>query len=912
MPYAGSDQTGFALGIMTTVSEIGDFNGDGINDFVVGSPYEAGELGGNAFVIYGTPDGLPRSLDLDNLDPSEGVAIVGGDAGTLFQTGDLLGYDVRDAGDINGDGFDDVVVGAPQDDPTYTYTNSFLTYVGYSSYVVTYTGFNYYGYGTYTTYGAYTYIYTGTYTFTSGYTNFGGYSTYVTYTYTNTRNDAGSAYVIYGTNTNPTAVDVNPLGSSGLQVTGPTSGSNLGLQVTGVGDFNGDGVDDVAASAESFFGGSYSTYFYTDGAVFVVFGDAGSLPDSVDTNTLPSPEGTVLVTNQTNSNFGAALDGGQDINGDGFGDIAVGAPNAYASYVVTNTYTYTIPPSGYSTYIYTGGGYSVGYTTYSGAYTYTSYIPPFGYFTYVYTQPGGTYTYTNTYVTYVPNTGAAYVFFGNTGGIVPPAVALLPSGVINENSLVGSNGFTFNGTTTGDQVGADVAFIGDVNGDGLDDVMIGAPGADGGAGEAYVVFGSALGFPAELNRTDLNGTNGFIIQGDGFGIGLGQTVAGVGDVNGDGIDDFAVVDTETYLGENDIHVFFGTDAALPPVISTADLDGTNGFSIQQFDGALNFGQSVAGADLNADGFSDIIASTNNASNVLMGGMEVLGFLDALDGFADGRIDADFLFDPFVVGTGSDDVLGSSNDSSQMFGLSGNDDMTGGTSADLISGGDGNDSLNGGGANDTLEGGRNNDDLRGGFGDDLLRGEGGSDTIRGNAGDDVINAEAGNDVAYGQSGNDTITGGGQNDYLDGGNDDDLIRGGNGSDTVIGGDGDDRLIGDAGADLIEGGTGNDNIFGGNGLDTIIGGEGDDVMRGEGQFDVFVFADGFGNDRIVDFDEFSSGEQIDLSAVTSITDFADLAANHMSQIGSWVQIDAGGGNTIRVDNALVADMTADDFIF
>ena len=100
--------------------------------------------------------------------------------------------------------------------------------------------------------------------------------------------------------------------------------------------------------------------------------------------------------------------------------------------------------------------------------------------------------------------GESYVVFGSDAEF--PATLTL-------TDLNGQNGFRLTGIYDGDHSGASVASAGDVNGDGFDDVIIGARYADAngisGAGESYVVFGSDAGFPAVLSLADLNGQNGF-------------------------------------------------------------------------------------------------------------------------------------------------------------------------------------------------------------------------------------------------------------------------------------------------------------------------------------------------------------------------------------------------------------------
>lgn len=123
--------------------------------------------------------------------------------------------------------------------------------------------------------------------------------------------------------------------------------------------------------------------------------------------------------------------------------------------------------------------------------------------------------------------GAAYVVFGRVGG--SPLSAL---------GDLGDAGFRLGGAAAGDQAGLAVSAAGDVNGDGLGDVAVGAPGAAAGAGVLYVVFGKRTTEPIELGS--LAAGAGYRIAGAAAGDGAGTAVASLGDVGGDGVPDLVV------------------------------------------------------------------------------------------------------------------------------------------------------------------------------------------------------------------------------------------------------------------------------------------------------------------------------------------------------------------------------------
>ncbi len=223
-----------------------------------------------------------------------------------------------------------------------------------------------------------------------------------------------------------------------------------------------------------------------------------------------------------------------------------------------------------------------------------------------------------------------------------------------------------------------------------------------------------------------------------------------------------------------------------------------------------------------------------------------------------------------------------------------DTMHGSSGADAVRSYDGNDRVFGYGGNDRAWGGDGGDRLFGGAGGDRLYGENGNDRLEGG------------------SGNDRLSGGRGNDALGGGTGRDAILGGAGADTGRGGGGNDLLQGQAGNDRLHGDSGADQLRGGSGRDVLNGGAGNDRHWGGKGADTFVFGNGSGNDRILDFDAADNREDIDLSAVSRITSFQDLKAHHMTDTGADVVIDDGNGMTITLVGVDLSELHKGDFLF
>ncbi len=275
----------------------------------------------------------------------------------------------------------------------------------------------------------------------------------------------------------------------------------------------------------------------------------------------------------------------------------------------------------------------------------------------------------------------------------------------------------------------------------------------------------------------------------------------------------------------------------------------------------------------------------------------------------------------LTGDGGNDTLDGGIGNDVGWGGAGDDHILAGDGDDRFYGGAGNDTLEGGDGLDQLDGGTGEDHLIGGAGNDVLSGSAGFDTLEGGAGDDLLNGGAQADNLLGGSGADTLDGGQGFDRLFGGDDGDLLRGGldtdalfgeAGNDTLEGGSGADRLFGGLGNDVLEGGTEDDTLYGNAGFDTLEGGAGSDVLWGGFNADTFVFADGCGADTVMDFAATNLYEVIDFTALTAITDWVDLQANHLTTSGADCVIDAGSGDIITLAGVNIGDLDAGDFLF
>ncbi len=385
-------------------------------------------------------------------------------------------------------------------------------------------------------------------------------------------------------------------GANGFRLVGPADESRLGTALSAAGDINADGHGDIVVGAPFF-----NSPSFREGRAYVLFGPGPALPSQQPTF-LNGTNGFQVTGLAADDQLGASVAGLGDINGDGRADVAFGAPQADplgragagAVYVVFGATGFPLNVSLADlngTNGFTLAGEAAGFQCASA-------LAPAGDF-----NGDGRADFLvgaeKAKVGGQTNIGRVYLVFGATN--FPAALDL--------GALDGTNGMILTGESASDSAGHALAALCDYNGDGRDDILIGAHTAPDffSAGRAYAVFGST-NRTASLSLAALNGTNGFRIDGDGLFGNCGYAVA-ASDLNGDGFFDAAV----SAYNLNEVYVVFGRTHP-PASLSVTNLNGTNGFAIAYTNTGSGFGSALAGAArLNVDDYGDLLCSAPTLS-----------------------------------------------------------------------------------------------------------------------------------------------------------------------------------------------------------------------------------------------------------------------------------------------------------
>ena len=544
-----------------SVASAGDFNGDGLSDVIISAPLDDNNGlngSGSAYIFFGGQTGT-----INNPSTNANVVLNGQGAGDHF------GNIVSSAGDYNKDGLDDVIVGVPRDDNNGVESGSAFIYFGGQTGTInnpdTNADVRWYGQNAGDQFGASVAF--------AGDFNGDGIDDVISGAFLDDNNgaaDSGSAFIRFG------QINLNA-DEHNIIIDGQSGGDSLGFSVSSAGDFNGDGFDDVIIGATSADDGGIFSF----GRAYIFFGQGTSTQLSLR----PNSDADVII-NGNGGLFGLPVSGVGDFNGDGLDDVIIGAhlEGTGKAYVIfgRNPVNQLELDSQTDADVIVNGTGNLGNSVSSAGDFNGDGLKDIILGAADNANPGG-------------GPGKAYIFFGRN----PPNQLILNAGT-NAN-------VTLNGQNNEDNFGDSVASAGDFNGDGLDDVIVGAPSDDNNgeefSGSAFIFFGQSPAGPITLGA-DSNAN--VVLDGQDTRDFFGDAVSSAGDFNGDGLDDVIVG------AAGHAFIFFGQN---PPsqLKLRSEIDANlviNGNSNQ-----VRLGMSVSSAgDFNGDGFGDVLVGSRGQEN----------------------------------------------------------------------------------------------------------------------------------------------------------------------------------------------------------------------------------------------------------------------------------------------------------
>ncbi|MGQ3892588.1 beta strand repeat-containing protein [Legionella sp. CNM-4043-24] len=578
------DQAGYS------VANIGDINGDGRDDLLLGAPQNdvKGSGSGAAYVVYGRTAGNDFStINLNSLG-SDGFLING-----VTPTFNLSqsGNSVSSAGDINNDGYADLMIGSPGAGNSFAGSVSIIYGTGSGADMADInldnlgsSGFQITNSSGSSTNGAFA----GMRVSDAGDINGDGLSDLLV----GTTGTTGVAYVVYGKTgvADIADLDLASLGTAGFKMsaTGLYPTNMVGFTtVSSAGDINGDGYADLIVG------------FETASKAQVVYGSSsgGDMPD-IDLNNLGA--GGFNITDPSGSKLGRTMSSLGDINGDGLDDLAIGAPvnsglgKAYVIYGTAgggDAADIDVSSLGTRGFVITGESSGAGWSVSEAGDINGDGVGDILVGDYKIDESGASIT----------AGGAVYVVYGRSSG-----------GDLTDINLasLGANGFKIFGAETNAYAGWSVSAAGDINGDGMDDLILGSPYATSSAnpGGAYVIYGS---HPASVPQQIINGGSGPTILTSSA---LNDTLVGS---TGNNTYRF---DTDTSLGSDSITDTGGTDTL--DFSSTTSLGVTVNLglsTLQNVNSNLSLTLGSAVLENIVGGSGNDTLTGNTANNIISGG-----------------------------------------------------------------------------------------------------------------------------------------------------------------------------------------------------------------------------------------------------------------------------------------------------